>query len=155
MSRARLLAFSLCASAVVAACDVSAPGEPAAVTSTVPKASTDTSTNPPPSSFNLAGKVLGVDAVAGQGNDTLHFTPIAGANVMLVRNLLVNGKATQVAAGETTSGPDGGYRFANLAGGYYIVSVTPPAGSPYSASWSYVSGTAPNVEINVYLWRSK
>lgn len=154
MSRAPLLALSFVATAAFAACGDPASTEPAAVANTVVKTSTDT-TKPPPSSFNLTGKALGVDAVAGQGSDTLHFTPVAGAQVLLVRNVLVNGQGAQVPAGETTTSATGAYQFSNLTGGYYIVTVNPPAGSPYQSSWSYVAGMSPNVDVNVFLWRSR
>lgn len=159
MFRARLLVFSLYVSAAVTACSESMPTEPAAASAnTIAKSptGTDTSTtNPPPVLFNLSGRVLGVDAVRGQGSDTLHFTPIAGASVKLVRNVLVDGTATQLAAGETTSASNGTYHFTNLAGGYYIVNVAPPAGSPYTSSWNYVAGTAASVVVDVFLWRSR
>jgi len=155
MSRARLAVISFLASSVGIACGETSSTEPAVAANTVAKTPPTDTTKPPPSSFNLTGKALGVDAVAGQGNDTLHFTPIAGATVKLMRNVLVNGQATQVEAGQTTTSASGAYQFSNLAGGYYIVYVTPPTGSPYISNWSYVEGLAPAVDVNVFLWRSR
>ena len=114
---------------------------------------------PPPlaTTFNLSGRVLAVTrtAPAPGVTDTLRYDPVAGVPLRVMRNLLVNGQATQVLAAETTSGASGEYRINGLAGGYYVIYATPPAGSPYASNHALVAGTANEVLANVYLWRKQ
>ena len=119
----------------------------------------DSSTTPPPlpATFNLSGRVLGVTrrAPAPGVTDTLRFDPLAGVPLRIMRNLLVNGQATQVLAAETTSGASGEFRVDALAGGYYVIYATAPAGSPWVSNHTLVAGTSNEVLANVYLWRQQ
>jgi len=70
--------------------------------------------------------------------DTLRFDPIAGVNVRIMRNVLVNGVATQVLAAQLVTDALGRFAVKDLAGGYYVVYAEPPAGSVWSNSFSYL-----------------
>jgi hypothetical protein len=115
---------------------------------------TPNDSTPPPvlASFNLSGKVLGITRIAAAPGvaDTLRHDPIPGIPLRIMRNLLVNGQATQQLAAEMTSGANGEYRV-TLPGGYYVVYATAPAGSPYVSNHALVAGTATDVTANVYL----
>lgn len=140
---------------VAAACgEPSAPSLPVTANNEPSvKAGTDT-IKAPPSIFTVSGRVLGVDAVAGSGSDTLHFVPLVGADVKLWHNVLENGVAKQVLAGETITGANGVYQFANQPGGYYIAAAT-AAGTAYQSSFAYVEGTSTQVVADIYLFRSR
>lgn len=86
---------------------------------------------PPVASFDLTATVAG--ALVGQ--DTSRSENVAGAKVHLFRTGGVSGDtlATPVDAGTATTDASGVVSFKNLAGGYYTVDITPPAGSPYVA----------------------
>jgi hypothetical protein len=108
-----------------------------------------------PGSFRAYGRVLAVSVTAASAgsNDTLHFTPVAGAAIEIWRNLLVNGAATQELAARTTAGADGAFEVPGLAGGYYIVKAAPPAGSGYASNWEYLAGTRSEVKVDVFVWK--
>ncbi|HEU4563191.1 MAG TPA: hypothetical protein VFS05_01035 [Gemmatimonadaceae bacterium] len=118
-------------------------------------ASDDTIPRDLPASFRVHGRVLGVSQAAATpgSDDTLSFAPVAGAPITIYHTVLVNGVATQVVAAHTVSGTDGSYQVDGLEGGYYIVSVTAPAGSPWADGWSYLPGTSADVTVDVYLWQ--
>lgn len=79
--------------------------------------------------FNLTATVVGFAV----GPDTSHTDPVAGAIVHLMRvtGASYDTLATPVDAGTATSDAHGSISFANLDGGGYTFSITPPAGSPY------------------------
>jgi hypothetical protein len=108
-----------------------------------------------PEKVQLSGRVLAVTVIAPAPGvrDTLRFDPIAGAKVRVMRNLLVDGKATQRLAAELVTDANGAFAVKDLAGGYYVVYADPPAGSPYQSSFSYLAATRPEVKVDVYLWR--
>ncbi|MEW5915394.1 MAG: hypothetical protein AB1762_03270 [Gemmatimonadota bacterium] len=110
---------------------------------------------PLPEKVQLSGRVLAVTVIApGPGvRDTLRFEAIAGAKVRVMRNLLVDGQATQRLAAERVTDANGAFTVRDLAGGYYVVYADPPAGSPYQSSFSYLAATKPEVKVDVYLWR--
>jgi len=105
--------------------------------------------------FTAHGHILGVVGTAPTpgSNDTLRFEPLAGSRIRVVRNLLVNGVATQELAAETVSDDDGAYAVSGLAAGYYIVQADPPSGSPYAGGFSYLPGQSSDVQVDVYLWK--
>jgi hypothetical protein len=106
-------------------------------------------------SFDVHGQVLGVTVLTPSSGvqDTLNFTPVAGAKVRIIHNLLVNGEAKQELAAETVSDANGTYAVSGLEGGYYIVEAEPPAGSSYAAAQEYLAAQSPDVTLNVYLWK--
>ena len=110
---------------------------------------------PRPEKVNVSGRVLGVVVItpAPGVRDTLRFDPIAGVNVRIMRNVLVNGVAKQVLAAELVSDAAGRFAVKDLAGGYYVVYAEPPAGSIWSNSFSYLDANRPEVSVDVFLWR--
>jgi hypothetical protein len=70
-----------------------------------------------------------------------------------MRNVLVNGVATQVLAIELTTDAAGRFSVKELPGGYYIAYADPPAGSPWAPNWAYLAATSPAVNVDVYLWK--
>ena len=106
---------------------------------------------PLPASVRAYGQVLGVTYTPGAA-DSLRFTPVAGARVQLLRNVLENGVGVQRLAREVTTDADGAYAAAGLEGGYYVVKVTGPAGAGFNDSWEYLAATRAEVKVNVYLW---
>ena len=118
---------------------------------------TDT-TKPPPASVRVFGQILGVtvpdsstDSTAAP-TDTLSFEPIVGARIRIFRNVLVNGDSSQVFVADARSRANGVYEVKGLAGGYYTVTATPPAGSGYARGSAFLAATAPDVRLDVYLF---
>lgn len=109
-------------------------------------------TTSPAPAFTLVGRALGVTIRQGTADST--FTPIAQAVVKLARTVVVNGKATQVPVGETTSRNDGSWSFSNLIGGAYIATATAPAGSPFTSGFTHVPYVRGNtlVRADIYVW---
>lgn len=148
-------ALAAIALATVAACSDQTTGGP-----TAPLAKESANPTPGDTShyfagdFMVHGRILGVSAATQPtaGGDTLSFEPLAGAAIRIVRNVLVNGAATQELAAETVSDGDGAYSVSGLAAGYYIVEAAPPSGSSYASGWSYLAGQASDVKVDVYLW---
>jgi hypothetical protein len=102
----------------------------------------------------IGGRVLSTARKPGAtGNDTLSYDGIAGAKVTLKRNLLVNGAATQVTLGITTTDAQGNYAFTNAPGGYYVVYASGPAGGGWSDSYTLTLADRPLVTSNIYLWK--
>ena len=128
---------------------------PITTTPTPPTTPRDTAVTPPPTgaSFTLSGKVLGLTRTTSASRDTLRHDPIPGVPLRIMRNLLVDGKATQTLAGETTSDANGDYRVTGLPGGYYVVYANPAAGSAWAPNHALVAGTTPNVTAHIYLGR--
>jgi hypothetical protein len=124
---------------------------------TTPGDSTASPPPPLPATFNLSGRVYGVTRIAPAPGvrDTLRHDPLAGVPLRVMRNLLVDGKATQVLAAETTSGSAGEFRLNGLAGGYYVIYATAPPGSPWLSTYTLVAGTSNEVVANVYLWHNQ
>jgi hypothetical protein len=108
-------------------------------------------------SFDVHGRILGVTVLAPSsgGQDTLSYTPLSGAKIRIIHNILVNGEAKQELAAETVSDAQGAYAVSGLDGGYYIVEADPPAGSAYAAGDEYLSGQSSDVTLNVYLWKQQ
>jgi len=120
-----------------------------------------TPTNPTPSDstpstlpekVQASGRVIGVTVAIGE-KDSLRFEPVAGASVTVHRNVLVDGKAQQVLVTTLTTKSDGSWSLADLAGGHYILTATPPAGSPYKQNWTYLPATTAVAKADVYLWK--
>ncbi|MBX6331254.1 MAG: hypothetical protein IRY91_05345 [Gemmatimonadaceae bacterium] len=145
--------------AALAACSSDAPTSPklqqAPFAGGAGGASEDSTPQGLPATFRVHGRVVGVAGVvaAPGSNDTLRYVPVAGAPITIYHNVLVDGVATQVVAAHTVSGADGTYQVDGLEGGYYIVSVTAPAGSPWADGWNYLPGTWTDVTVDVYLWQ--
>jgi hypothetical protein len=141
-----------CMMAVVVACgadSVEAPrseslsttGKSDTTTTTPPPDTTthsrpDTSTTytppPPAAQFNLNLNVVGRPA----GTDTINVVPIANAKVVVTRFTDVRGDTLHpaVVAGTVTTDATGKASLANLPGGAYMLTATPPTGSTYQAS---------------------
>jgi hypothetical protein len=76
----------------------------------------------PPGEPDIGGVVVAeADSQVSTTSNGDGTTPVAGAQVLLMRG--------RHPVGETTTGPDGYFRFENPAGGAYEVSVTAPVGS--------------------------
>jgi hypothetical protein len=102
----------------------------------------------------ISGRVLSVTRKnVSSGNDTLQYTPIAGATVTLKRNLLVNGTATQVTVGTAVTNAQGAYAFGNGPGGYYVAYASGPVGQGWASSYSLVLANSPEVSADIYLWK--
>lgn len=121
--------------------------------------STPTDTiKPPPASVRVFGQILGViapdssiDSTAAP-TDTISFEPIVGARIRIFRNILVNGDSSQVFVADARSKANGVYEVTGLAGGYYTVTATPPAGSGYGKGSAFLAATTPDVKLDVYLF---
>ena len=132
----------------------SGPRPPRDTTKRPPPPDTLDSMPPVPQNVAVSGRVLGIVPITptAGSRDTLRFDPIAGAKVRIMRNLLVNGAATQVIAAERVSDANGKFS-ASLAGGWYVVYVEPPAGTNWSKSFSYLAANRAEVSVDVYLWK--
>lgn len=108
-----------------------------------------------PEKVAVSGRVLGMVLIepAPGVRDTIRVDPVAGAKVRIMRNVLVNGVATQVLALELTTDAAGRFGVKDLPGGYYVAYADPPAGSPWAPSWAYFSATSSAVNVDVYLWK--
>lgn len=105
----------------------------------------------------VSGRILGINVIAptAGSRDTIQFVPVALAKIRVMRNVLVNGAASQVLAAELTSDAAGQFSIKDLAGGYYIVYADPPEGSGYEKNWSYLAALKPEVTVDVYLWKKQ
>jgi hypothetical protein len=99
----------------------------------------------------LAGHAFVVAHVAptAGSRDTLSSTPLAGAELTLYHNVLVNGVGQSVYVGQVTTGSDGAYEFAGIPGGYYLLRGA-YAGS---STLSYVAANAAEVTVDVRFWQ--
>jgi hypothetical protein len=80
------------------------------------------------------GTVLG-ESAPGAGNDSLQTAPrVAGAVVTAYPVLSGSGASVEIgdAAASVTTGADGRFTLPTLPGGPYVVTIVPPAGSPYT-----------------------
>ncbi|HJU76282.1 MAG TPA: hypothetical protein VJ717_21255 [Gemmatimonadaceae bacterium] len=111
---------------------------------------------PLPQKVAVNGRVLGIVPITptAGSRDTLRFDPIAGAKVRIMRNVLVNGAATQVLAAELVTDVNGRFS-ASLTGGYYVLYAEPPAGTDWSKSLSYLAASRPEVTVDLYLWKAR
>jgi len=107
-----------------------------------------------PARVKVSGKVLGVSVnLPGVSGDTLAFEPIPRTRLRIMRNVLVEGSATQVLAVELLAGAHGEYTVTGLPGGYYIVYAYPPSGSVWADNWTYLPAMQAEVTADVYLWK--
>jgi len=108
-----------------------------------------------PSIVDLSGHVFAVRAGgSGQGNDTLSYDAIAGVELKLMRNILVNGSGEQELAGTATSDAAGVYHFGNLPSGYYVLYAYPTTASGYKATYSLVPAQSAQVVVDVFVWKT-
>ncbi|HEY4306767.1 MAG TPA: hypothetical protein VGM82_20015 [Gemmatimonadaceae bacterium] len=111
-------------------------GHTASVAVTVAAAQTPPASTPTPvsqpavASFDLMLTIGGALA----GTDTSRNEIVVGATVHLLRTGGTTGDtlATSIDAGTATTSADGVVSFRGLAGGWYTIDITPPAGSPYA-----------------------
>ena len=115
--------------------------------------SRDTATTGTPDVMHLYGRVL----VSGSGSirtdtnpDAVPHTPVAGAAIVVRRNELVGGRATQRVVAQTRTDARGRWDVGRLAGGYFVVYATAPAGSGLQDAWELVP-LRESAEVNVYL----
>ena len=106
--------------------------------------STGTSVPSPPASTTpgyFRGTVLGPSS-PGSGSDTLATAPRVGGVTVTAYPRLTSASVPEVgpAAASVTTGSDGKFQLPILPGGEYVVTFTPPAGSPYAGVW--VTATA-------------
>ncbi|HYD51525.1 MAG TPA: hypothetical protein VEA99_02815 [Gemmatimonadaceae bacterium] len=161
--RSRFLSLFLVgvSAAAVAACGADDPASPTRLDGTEEQREAgggrgDSTATPLTNPFSLRGTVYAVTVrVPATNGDSIVKTPLAGATVVLVRNVLVDGKATQVTAGTTTSAADGSFSFENLTGGYHVLTGRPPAGAALHEGLEYVASTASVVRRDLYLWAKR
>ncbi|MDB4913429.1 MAG: Ig domain protein group 2 domain protein [Gemmatimonadetes bacterium] len=130
----------------------SVDGKEDAATITVTAASVSPTTPPPPaapvivSAFDFSVTTRGALA----GTDTSHSEIVAGTKVTLNRIKSITGEAltSAVTVATLTTDANGAATLANVPGGYYQITATPPAGSPYLATT--VSLGAPTSSVVVY-----
>ena len=107
-----------------------------------------------PAKVRVTGHVLGATAHAPTGTgDSISFEPVPHARLRIMRNVIVDGTATQVLAIELLTGDHGEYTVTGLPGGYYIVYAYPPTGSVYADNWSYLAAMQTEVTTDVYVWK--
>jgi len=118
---------------------------------TPPPPPPDTGRGPAP----VASFALNVVAVGLlPGADTSATEPVAGTTIQLTRVAGVDGDTLKpsVIVGTATTNSRGEASFKDVAGGYYTILATPPAGSPYkpsSAGFSPPRATEVNVRITM------
>ena len=144
--------MTLASALAIAACS----GDPmAGPTSTNATNSGDTS-HVAPSIVDLSGHVLAMrSGGSGQGSDTLSYDAIAGVQLKLMRNILVDGSSEQELAGTTTSDAMGAYHFANLPSGYYVLYAYPTTASGYKANYALVPAQSASVVVDVFVWKTQ
>ena len=90
---------------------------------------------PTPGYFH--GTVLGPSA-PGAGNDSVATAPRVAGVVVTVYPRISSSSATPdvgPAAATVVTGADGKFQLPTIAGGEYVVTFNPPAGSPYGGVW--------------------
>ena len=153
----RPFSLTLAAALVLAACadgGAPVPTAPAANPSTTtfqPHPGVDTSTTP---GFPSAVTIQGVVYRTGSGipTDTGVVStrpPVPGVTVIFLRNLLVNGQATQQELGRVTSGAQGEFALSGLPGGYYVVQGLDDRG--VVTSYQLVATTAPVTATSIWV----
>lgn len=157
MRRSAAILFTLGMAALAACSDQTSTGPAQATKSASGEPTPGDTTHSYSGSFDVHGRVLGVTVLAPSPGvqDTLNYTPLAGAKIRIIHNLLVKGEATQELAAEVVSDADGAFAVSGLEGGYYIVEADPPSGSQYAAGQEYLAGQSPDVTLNVYLWKQQ
>ena len=157
--RARPLALTLLATLATAACadrSPSAPGDAGLGARSGSTASSDTTVNgaPLPASVRVHGQVLASTTTGPRApGDTLSaFVTVAGARVTLYRNVLVDGKGVSVKLGERTTAADGAFDFANVPGGYYVLSLNVTPDRFYGETYVLVAGTRADVTADIRIW---
>ena len=106
--------------------------------------------NPTPGFFR--GTVLG-PSLPGAGNDSLTTAPrISGVVITAypVTSSTTNPPTVGPALASVTTGADGKFQLPTISGGEYVVTFTPPAGSPYGGVW--VTATAHNTSGEFPWW---
>lgn len=121
-------------------------------------AAADSAGNPPPPPPTTAatpgyfrGTVIGPSA-SGAGNDSLQTAPrVVGATVRAYP--VLGGSAGQWQLGDVlgtaTTDANGQFTLAQLPGGNYVVTITPPAGSPYRGVYATAEAHG---QSHVYPW---
>jgi hypothetical protein len=157
MRRSAAILFTIGMATLAACSDQTSTGPAQATKSATSDPTPGDTTHGYSGSFDVHGRVLGVAVLAPSPGvqDTLDYTPLSGAKIRIIHNLLVNGEAKQELAAETVSDAQGAYAVSGLEGGYYIVEADPPAGSAYAAGDEYLSGQSSDVTLNVYLWKQQ
>lgn len=147
------LAAAVAATLVVAACATSETTAPEVTALELGRSGGSDTTTAGPATIRIAGQVLGVERRAsdtsGSGGA---FVPIAGAEVRIMRNYLLNGQAAQELVATVTTNAAGEYAIPTLPGAYYVAYATPPAASAYAATWELVQ-RVPEVRVNLYAFR--
>jgi hypothetical protein len=92
---------------------------------------------------------------SGQGGDSLSYDVIAGVELKLMHNILVNGEGQQELAGTATSDRAGAYHFNDLPSGYYVLYAYPTTASGYKASYSLVPAQSASVVVDVFVWKQQ
>ena len=161
----RFLFASALAAAVSVACSGNGPtsGTPSplfGLTQSPARDSTGGSPPPPPvdpTYGTFHGTVIGLSVVGG-GPDTIATAPrVAGVVVTAFPRIGTSTNPVSVgpAAATVVTGADGKFQLPTLAGGEYVVTFNPPAGSGYGGVW--VTSTASSASNNfpwwVVLWR--
>ncbi|HET7550748.1 MAG TPA: prealbumin-like fold domain-containing protein [Gemmatimonadaceae bacterium] len=157
MRRSAAILFTLGMAALAACSDQTSTGPAQATKSASTDPTPGDTTHSYSGSFDVHGQVVGVTVLTPSSGvqDTLNYTPLSGAKIRVIHNLLVNGEAKQELAAETVSDAQGSYAVSGLEGGYYIVEAEPPSGSQYAAAQEYLAGQSPEVTLNVYLWKQQ
>lgn len=151
----RSLALALLLAAVSTACTDSAGPNASPLDGLVQYGSTDSTGTPPPPPVGtpapgfFQGTVVG-PSTPGAGNDSLATAPrIAGVTVAAYTQLDIAPVASVVTSA------DGRFVLPTMPGGHYVVTFTPPPGSPYGGVWASapVHATSSNHHWWVVLWK--
>jgi hypothetical protein len=104
-----------------------------------------TSTDPRP----LGGKVVGMGAYP----DTANYQKVAGATVVLSLPADTSAGVAEVEIARATSGADGSFSLGTFKLGRYALTVTPPAGSPYSGThWVFLIDKYSSAKVDLSVW---
>lgn len=104
---------------------------------------------------NLSGHVYAIQSAPPGGSDTLAYSAIAGVQLKLMHNVLVNGVATQELTGSTVSDANGAYHFDGIDGGYYVIYATPSVASGYKGNYSLVPAQSATTVVDVFVWKAQ
>ena len=115
----------------------------------------DSTGKPLPSSVDVSGHVVAVERFwpPAANGDTLRSAPLAGASVALLLRTGVDDGVFEQPVAQTTTDAQGRWKLDDVAGGYYTLDVTPPAGSGLERASFFLSATAPTVVFTAQLWR--
>jgi len=78
-------------------------------------------------------------------------TPVAGTRVTLYRNVLVDGHGVSLHVADQTTGADGAFAFADVAGGPYVLAHNVTADHTYGDAVAYALGTTAEVHVDLQL----